>query len=257
MMTFHDVQNAVKKNDVEAVKKAIESGFDVNARPKADTATLLMTAAYNYQYDMSKLLLENGASKHLLGYKNESLFVDYSLQDLALEIAAKNGHNRLISLLLEFGFDPDGNANAPVTLAIGNVHFEALDILLKNGASSDFSKSRYFISAAQVAISLGGTNLLMLKKAVSLTQDINIRDGLGRTSLEFLVFCREWPEGAELLLNAGVDPFIKNKQGLNALDMARKWDRKGTMLMLEQHILAKSASSIAMPAVKTRSRVRL
>lgn len=57
-----DVFKAVREGDLETLKKAIESGVDVD-KTNAYRETLLMVAAKNGELEIAKYLLEKGADK--------------------------------------------------------------------------------------------------------------------------------------------------------------------------------------------------
>lgn len=118
---------AVLNNDVETIKKTLDSGFDVNTRLSGDfDPTAFIYYAKNGNMDMLILLLNRGA--------------DISLTDrtanTAFSYACARGDVDMVNLLLNNGVDP--NEADGFIVAGENNRLEIVKILLEKGANVDF-----------------------------------------------------------------------------------------------------------------------
>lgn len=91
-----DIWLATGTGNVEAVRKLLAGGFDVNKRDPDSGVTLLSTAAIVGNAEIATLLLEAGADVNGRNYQNGST---------ALHAAAFVGQADMVALLLEHGAD--------------------------------------------------------------------------------------------------------------------------------------------------------
>lgn len=101
-----------------------------------------------------------------------------------------------------------------IALGVVALSVPLLTMLLKGEESVRFDESAIHISA-------NGGNLGNIDKALKLSGDINILDGLGRTALHYAA--ENGHSGTSgVLLERGADALIKDKAGDTALDLAKR-----------------------------------
>ena len=119
--------NATESKNYEISKLLLENGADVNAANFEDGTTSLMNSSYNNDTETTKLLLEYNADPDL-GNK---------YGDTALHMACRQGYTEIVKLLLEYNADPNVEnrfmgANTPLKLALREGHKEIVYLLQKN-----------------------------------------------------------------------------------------------------------------------------
>ena len=90
------LMSAASNGDINAVKRLLNEGADVNAK-NSDNWTALTKAARDGNTEIVKLLIEKGADVHAKAYKGYS----------ALMVAALGGNTEIVKLLIEKGADID------------------------------------------------------------------------------------------------------------------------------------------------------
>ena len=124
-----DIWLATGTGNVEAVRKLLAGGFDVNKRDPDSGVTLLSTAAIVGNAEIAALLLDAGADVNGRNYQNGST---------ALHAAAFVGQADMVALLLEHGADP---------AAMGDDGGTALA-----AAELDWQTTQYVASMLQLAL---------------------------------------------------------------------------------------------------------
>ena len=119
--------NATESKNYEISKLLLENGADVNAANFEDGTTSLMNSSYNNDTETTKLLLEYNADPDL-GNK---------YGDTALHMACRKGYTDIVKLLLEHNADANVEnkfmgANTPLKLALREGHKEIVTLLQKN-----------------------------------------------------------------------------------------------------------------------------
>lgn len=90
------LMSAASNGDINAVKRLLNEGADVNAKD-SDNWTALTKAARDGHTEIVKFLIEKGADVHAKAYKGYS----------ALMVAALDGNTEIVKLLIEKGADID------------------------------------------------------------------------------------------------------------------------------------------------------
>lgn len=125
------LRQAVRQNDVDAVKTLIESGADVNEMvDSSNEATALMIAARYGYVEIMKVLIESGADV------NAQSGGGYT----ALMRAARNGQTPAVKLLIENNADIHLKNNGGVSAVWHATHYNHLDIVelfKKHGAKTE------------------------------------------------------------------------------------------------------------------------
>ena len=91
-MQQENIIELVSKNDIEAVKNALENGATVNAQDKSKR-NLLLLATINKQVAMAKLLVEKGADVNMQADNQDNAFL----------YAGASGQTELVKLYLAHG----------------------------------------------------------------------------------------------------------------------------------------------------------
>ncbi|MCC5626635.1 ankyrin repeat domain-containing protein [Nostoc sp. CHAB 5715] len=173
----------LKQNDVAGVKNALEKGANVNMQDK-NKRSLLLLASLGQQVEMAKLLAEKGA--------------DVNLQDEILDspflYAGASGQTELVKLFLAKGarFDVFNRYNGTALIpACERGHVETVKVLVNTKGFPVNHVNR-----------LGWTGLM---------EAIVLGDGTKR-----------YQEIVQLLKDGGADLSIPDRDGITALQHARK-----------------------------------
>ncbi len=133
--------NAVRYKHTNIMKLLIENGAD------ASKESLMDGAIWNFQYDMAKLLLENGGDTDFVTDKGETYLH---------RAADKKGQDGLVGLLLDYKLDPNArnkNQETPLHLAAntGNKNLASVMLLVEAGSEINAldKKSRTVLKRAK------------------------------------------------------------------------------------------------------------
>ena len=191
---------AVRAKSMPVVKLLVESGADVNLRPRPDGTTALHVAAGDGAADIAEYLLESGAAVDAVDSAWTGLPAG-TTGHTPLWKAACYGHTDVARVLCQHGAD--------VNAAFGLEHQTPLD-----GAAG-----QAHVQTARLLIDMGA--------------NVDVRNYCGRTPLHaavdskrYGVYCgeafeREREELIQLLLQAGADADVADKHGLTARDLAQ------------------------------------
>jgi len=126
------IHDAAGDGNIEAVKKHLAAGVDVNAKDE-DGRTPLLHAAYQGNNEIAELLLANGAD---VNAKNE-------VDTTPLHHAALYGHKETVELFITNGADVNAiivsgqhQGKTPLDLAIQLKRTETADLLRKHGGKT-------------------------------------------------------------------------------------------------------------------------
>jgi uncharacterized protein len=225
---------AVKLNDLDAVKVSLLTGLPVDTRNDQGRTPLILAVSTG-NLEMTKLLVEHGADVNArattevgstvlcFAIEGRNLQVlDYLIERGAnvdgkskngqtpLHYAAAHGLNDLVSSLLQHGSDPDlfgipdtkGNLTTPLMAAAANGHLETVQLLADEGA--DLEKVN----------DVGDTVLMdvckrpypeIVKLLIKKGANVNAMGKDGYTALIYAA-CQGQVETIRLLLAAGADP---------------------------------------------------
>lgn len=130
------VADAAARGDLEAVRRLLREGADVNA-PQGDGMTALHWAADRGDLEMARMLVYAGA-----GLEAVTRMAEYT----PLHLASRAGHGAVVRALLEAGSDPaapTGSGGAtPLHLAAAAGDAEAVAALIEHGADVDAREQR-------------------------------------------------------------------------------------------------------------------
>jgi len=246
--------NAVQSNNVEAAKKAIEAGAEVNARDK-DSWTPLHEACYDGHTGLVRLLIEAGADVNGDNWGETPLHIVCSSGDLnmlrlllkapekdlnaqdpdngntPLYVASRYGFVDLAEALLDHGACANienNNGDTPLHGACKYGYTPTARALLDHGADINAS-NRDDQTSLHVACVQGHINVIdmLLKRGA----DVNIKDNCGDTALHLM----SWGNNtaiAALLLDHGVDINATNGESNTPLRNACASGQKNMVRLL-------------------------
>ncbi len=202
------LSKAIKNNDTALVRHLLMQGNDPNSANEKNLPLLIVACQQGY-LEIAKLLLEKGAST---AAKNQ-------LGETALMKSVWNGNKKMVLLLLEHGADVNQrNTDGCSSLLYAGItgHYELAEILLDHGANPNLSDNDGKTPLMAAAWN-GHINIvdLLLKKHV----DLNRMDKSHWTALMFAGF-QGHKKIFDLLTTAGANPYLKNSEGSNAVDLA-------------------------------------
>ena len=236
---------AAEKGSVDAVRKLIEAGADVNACKYGKTKELMSEEIVDNMW-INNIWIED------ICY---DMNIKYGIFNTALMLAVRSGHHQCAELLVDAGADVSKANGLGFTALMNAIYFEnnseCLYILIKAGADVNF-KNKIGQTALHFAVVFdnhkdvktlleAGANVnacddskytalisaVMYKSANCIDlllksgADINTRDNKSLTPL--MVSAKfKYPEGTHLLLKAGADVNILDKIGQSALMYAVK-----------------------------------
>lgn len=158
-----------------------------------------------------------------------------------LQYAASQGHTDVVKLLLERRADPGAGlgGQAALHLAARRGHGPTIQALLDGGAEINARDSGGQTPLHEAAEWASAETVALL---VAARADLTLRDGQGRTTLRLAAdsFSEAHPAVVDVLLAAGVDPRITNKNGLTAAEVAvirMRWSSTRSELarLLQRH----------------------
>ena len=128
------LRKAAKEGNIEAVKKHLAAGADVNAKNE-DGGTPLLRAAWGGHKEIAELLIANGADVNVKSGRTATT---------PLHLAAYKGHKEVVELVIAKGADVNAKGDAgdtPLDWAISRKRTETADLLRKHGAMTGFNQS--------------------------------------------------------------------------------------------------------------------
>ena len=135
-----DLMAAVEANDLEAVKAAVATGVDLNAKDEAGF-TVLVNAMANGNFVIVDFLIQNGAETGLKKPDSEApnrLLGEGLAQDELLLAAAEAGDLSSVTRLVEAGANVNARSEDGFTVlvhAISGYHREVIQYLVEKGAT--------------------------------------------------------------------------------------------------------------------------
>lgn len=195
---------ALRRNDIELIKKLIDHGAPVNANVLMSVFNFGYSEKETFRFEVVNLLLKSGADPNVVF---ES---DYGC-DSPLMYAAKYGQMDFVKLLLAYKADANlkckngGNALNKLTWNYTPNYIELLNLLIEAGADVN-AADESGITPLMVAVESG--NISTIKMLLGKGALINAQDKLGRTALMFAVqgiSGKPDIEIIDLLLKSGAD----------------------------------------------------
>jgi len=200
-------------HDIAKTKLLLQHGANLNAVAKSGNTPLLIACVGYGQYEIIKLLLDNGANPLAKNNKDETALFRIGLF----------GDTATARLLLNKGADVNARTNLKETIlenAISNENKTMAYWLLNNGADPNITDS-YDATALFYAVGLNDINLL--KAVLEKTTDINCVDTERLTALMWACYDEhENPVIIRALVDRGANLNMQDKKGQTALAWALK-----------------------------------
>jgi ankyrin repeat protein len=220
--------------DVEKMKLLIDRGANADARAKNRYSVLLVAAQYPGSGAAMNLLLDHGARVRLPKGQGAPPFNAFPII-----LAAYSGNSEIISRLHKEGDRVDdkmiflGMFPATPLLELATTHrINSVRVLLDASAKVDEADDDGItvLSWAAIANRVDMARLLIERGA-----DVNQVDKKGMTPLLYAASI-DFGDSAmiDLLLNSGASTDARTKEGLTALDLARKYKHAHLLASLER-----------------------
>lgn len=245
--------------DAEKVRVLLAGGADVRAKSKMGRTPLYLAAANDGSSATVKLLLDRGANPtERDGQQSTPLLAAAGANDLAS-----------MRLLLEHGADAndaDIFGMTPLIEAAGNGSVKAIEMLLARGANVNaVSKTEINPSVKNGAIALGNFTALLVAAPASGPEVIKVLldagakvDALDVRKMTPLMAAiatdHADPRVVKMLLDRGADPNRKDREGLSAVDWARKFNAPSILRELGLQAAKVQTSRVIIPASLTGTR---
>jgi ankyrin repeat protein len=220
--------------DVEKMKLLIDRGANVDARAKDRYSALLVAAQYPGSGAAMNLLLDHGAKVRLPKGQGAPLFNAFPIF-----LAAYSGNSGVIGRLHKEGDRVDDKMNmlgmfpeTPLLALAGSGLTGSVGALLDAGAKVDEADDDGITVLSWAAIS---NRLNMARLLIQRGADVNHVDKKGMTPLLYAASI-DFGDSAmvDLLLKSGARTSARTKEGLTALDLARKYNHAHLLPSLER-----------------------
>ena len=203
------LMDAVKQDNLGAVKTALAQGANVNAT-EADGATALHWAAQGNNDEMVAALLAAGAKAETKTRFNVT----------PLSLAASNGNAKMIARLLDAGADAKGTSKEGQTVLMSaalNGNPDAVKLLIQRGA--DVNAVEPYKGQTALMFAAGENNGKAIAQLVEFGGNVKAKSKGGYTAFHFAVRNRA-TEAAKVLLAHGADVNEAIPDGTGPLNMA-------------------------------------
>jgi|RhiMethySRZTD1v2_1073278.scaffolds.fasta_scaffold00733_14 ankyrin repeat protein len=209
--------------DVEKMKLLLERGANVNARAQSRFTALMVAAQYQDGDAAINLLLDRGAE---VGPPKEGGAPVFNANPFFL--AAYAGNARVLKRLHDAGAKIDEAmtliGTSRTTPMLGAFKFGDVEVartLFELGAPIEFADGNGITMLGRAVLN---NEVAMAKTLIDRGANVNVVDKLGMTPLLWAASSDFGdPAMMELLLKSGAKADVRNKDGLTALELARKY----------------------------------
>jgi ankyrin repeat protein len=218
--------------DIDKMKLLLDRGASADARAKNRYSALLVAANYPGSSAAMNLLLDHGATVCLPKGQGAPMFNAH-----AMLLAAFAGNTDMVSRFYKEGdrFDEKMNVlgmfpTSPMLMMATSQRTESVRALLDAGAHVDEADDDGITSLSWAAIA---NRVEMARVLIQRGADVNHVDKKGMTPLLYAASI-DFGDSAmiELLLASGARAGARTKEGLTALDLARKYNHTHLMASL-------------------------
>jgi len=224
------LENAIRKHNIEEVKKLISNGVDTNAKGDSFGTTPLMIASGWGCAKIIKLLLSAGANIHATDEKGDgALIKSYTKQiaDMLIKAGAKTspeikfilacrfGEYKKVKEALKAGIPPDTKNNWGDTALMETSHAQIANLLIDSGANVN-ARSEFDWTPLMRASVAGYTNIV--KILISSGSDVNQQRKVLKT--EAIHYARN-TQITKMLIEAGAKVNSKDHMLRTPLHYAR------------------------------------
>lgn len=196
-------------------------GNDKRSIPNCNGKAIIISLQDELEIFIKSETEKIGKQKSLESAKASLIKMGVDLTNNALVETVSEGESLALELFLKAGFSSDNrdkNGVSLLNIAIRNGHNHIATILIENGAdinsiSGDRGNTPLMDAAAEA-------NIEILKKLILAGADLNLKSKSGQTALVLSVG-RQAEDIALILINAGADSEIKDDLGMSALKYAK------------------------------------
>ena len=226
---------AAKKGHVEVAKVLLEAKADIAAASKSGKTAMHYVAYYNGNLDLAKLLLEAGTDPNVLDKRKKT----------PLDYAVSRKNDALIELLLAKGSrtGKELRAETDIHYAAANGYADAVKRFIENGGDVNAGDKGGY-TALQYAVYNG--YIEVVRVLVENKADVNASANKRKKSALHYAAQKGRKQIALLLLDKGADINALDKAGRTALDIALRYRRTETGELLRQRG-GKLGSELAKP----------
>jgi ankyrin repeat protein len=220
--------------DAAKIKLLIDRGANVNARAKTGFSALMVAAQYGESATPAlNLLLDHGAEVQVAAGQHAPMF-----NATPFFLAAYSGNTEILPRLHQSGEKLDEpmvligtSAATPITGAVRLGNLAVARKLLDMGVPAD-ELDRSGITLLDRAVL--GNQVEMAQLLIARGADVNRADRIGFTALLYAASI-DFGDSAmiDLLLKSGAHADVRTKDGLTALDLARKYKHTHLIASLE------------------------
>jgi ankyrin repeat protein len=205
MSTLETFFDAIKKNDVAQVARALDAEPALATRRGANGETPAIVAIYGRAPQILALLRARGIELDVF------------------EAAAAGDAERVRTLVardpsLREAHAPDGWT--PLHLAGHFRQTGVIDVLLAHGADVNAISRNDHANAPLHAAAAGGADITVMRRLIAAGASLDHRQSAGYTALHEVAAIGN-AEVVRLLLDAGADPDARNREGRTPADLAR------------------------------------
>uniref|UniRef100_A0A673MAW3 Fibronectin type 3 and ankyrin repeat domains 1 protein-like n=1 Tax=Sinocyclocheilus rhinocerous TaxID=307959 RepID=A0A673MAW3_9TELE len=211
-----NLHNAVLRSDELELCRVLQSiKVTVDVPDKLDFTPLMVAVMKGFTSGV-QLLVRHGADVN----KKTNSGKD------SLMLACFHGHLDVVQFLRSCGASlssRDGSGCCALHWAAAGGHLPVLHHLMQDGCEVDVRDDATWTPLMIVSVMTGDTAVASL--LITAGADVNVQDRDGKTPLMVAVL-NNYEHLVKILLDRGADPNIQNQAGINAVQMARAFERK-------------------------------
>lgn len=182
-LSFPRLHKAIDKGDYKKVIKLVKNGHDINDNyytffeyaPLHIASSTQRFETKEYEKIVEFLVNQPGININIRDYYNST----------PLHYASKYGHSKIVEILLARGADVNARNDYsvnPLIYALGNKHFETVKVFLNY---VDIDKT--YFGRTLLLIASRNKDFRAVEFLISQKADVNVRDLLGQTALDYAI----------------------------------------------------------------------
>ncbi|CAI8053946.1 Kinase D-interacting substrate of 220 kDa [Geodia barretti] len=209
-----ELMSAVSEGDKERVGQLLLEGVDPNVFPPMTDSTPLMEASRGGNFEIARLLLDNGANPNLANSENWT----------PLMAAANNGHLGTADTLLGRKADPDKQDDSGWSALMAAVfkRYNGVALRILTAGAKPHIQDKNKTNALLLAIKIHGTDTVVEALLDHMDPSyLDIQDSYGETALMYA--CKKKNlKLVKKILSMGANSTISNNNGDTAVTIANE-----------------------------------